>query len=209
MENKTCSKCLTQKAIHEYGNQGKRPWCKQCSNEYAKHYRVRNKELIKENNKKYHERNKSKKQEYDRERLAYVRERDRQRYATDINFRLRKVLRTRLYKTIKGEKTSRSILSYLGVDMSFFKKFLEYQFSFEMSWDNYATVWEVDHVVPCSYFDLTDDESKKRCFAWTNMRPLLKHDNLSKSDTYDEAIIEQHKQIVEMFLISNQYQVNM
>lgn len=208
MDSKACSKCQVTKTIDNFSKQGKAPWCKACSNEYAKQYRANNKDKIKHANKEYHKNNKEKKKDYDKRRLAYVRERDRERYATDMNFRLRKVLRTRLYKTIKGIKTSTSILSYLGVDIVVFKNFLEYQFSNNMSWDNYAVVWEIDHVEPCSYFDLVDDDEKRKCFVWTNMRPLLKDHNRSKSDTYDELVVEQHKLVVEKFLKSAQYQVN-
>lgn len=208
MDSKVCSKCQANKTIDNFSKQGKATWCKPCSNEYAKQYRTNNKDKVKENNKKYHENNKDKKKEYDKGRLDYVRKRDKERYANDINFRLRKILRNRLYKTIKGEKTSRSILLYLGVDMAFFKKFLESQFIEDMSWDNYAVMWEIDHVEPCSYFDLTKEDEKRKCFAWTNMRPLLKSENMSKSDTYDEVIIQQHNLIVEKFLMSTQYQAN-
>lgn len=208
MENKMCSKCLHEKIISSFSKEGKNPWCKDCSNEYAKEYRQKNKANIKIKASNYHEKNKDKKKEYDKNRLAYVRERDRERYATDVNFRLKKVLRTRLHKTIKGIKTSRSLLSFLGVQLSFFKSFLEYQFTPEMSWNNYGTIWEIDHVIPCSYFDLTKEEAKRKCFRWSNMRPLIKQDNLKKSDTYDEDIIYKHKEIADKYLSSIQYQVN-
>lgn len=208
MEDKLCSKCLLTKKMENFSKQGKNPWCRDCSNEYAKEYREKNKASIKTKANQYYEKNKDKKQEYDKSRLAYVRERDRQRYATDMNFRLKKVLRTRLLKTIKGIKTSRSMLSYLGVTLQFFKSFLQYQFNDEMTWDNYGNVWEIDHVIPCSYFDLTIEEAKKECFTWSNMRPLLKQDNSSKSDTYDENIITEHKKVVDEYLMSIQYQVS-
>jgi hypothetical protein len=41
-----------------------------------------------------------------------------------------------------------------------------------MSWANYATYWEIDHIKPCSDFDLTRLEECVICFALENLRPL-------------------------------------
>lgn len=188
------------KSLADYHREGKHPWCKTCANEYAQQYRTNNKGLIQSNNKKYYQDNKEKKKEYDHNRLEFVRIRDRERYATDANFRIRRVLRTRLYKTIKGIKSSKSVLRYLEMDVNIFKTYLEFQFSDRMSWDNYAKVWEIDHVAPCSCFDLTKEEEKAICFNWKNMRPLLKSDNLAKSSSYDIAILVKHQSVVEEFL---------
>ena len=42
--------------------------------------------------------------------------------------------------------------------------------------------WHVDHIIPCSSFDLTQDEEKKKCFNYKNTQPLWMIDNLSKSN---------------------------
>lgn len=203
MDTKKCSSCQDTLCISQFSKDGKNPWCRACSNAYAKKYREENKQKVKDAQKLYNEKNKDKKKEYDKNRLEYVRERDKQRYATDINFRMKKVLRTRLYKTMKGIKNSRSILVYLGVDLEYFKKFIAHQFTDEMNWSNYAKVWEIDHVVPCSYFNLCNENDKHFCFHWTNMRPLLKQENMDKSDIYDKNICDEHQLIVDAFKVSN------
>lgn len=50
-----------------------------------------------------------------------------------------------------------------------------------MSWDNYGTDWHIDHIVPCAYFDLTNENHQRVCFNWRNLQPLWKKDNLSKN----------------------------
>jgi len=35
-------------------------------------------------------------------------------------------------------------------------------------------------------FNLTDPEEQKKCFHWTNIRPLIKKDNLSKGTKVPE-----------------------
>jgi hypothetical protein len=50
MENKTCSKCKVDLPINNFGinnrtKDGFKAWCKQCSKEYMKGYRINHPEL--------------------------------------------------------------------------------------------------------------------------------------------------------------------
>jgi 5-methylcytosine-specific restriction endonuclease McrA len=49
-----------------------------------------------------------------------------------------------------------------------------------MSWDNYGTYWQVDHIVPCSKFNLTDHSQVLKCFHFSNLQPLLSKRNKTK-----------------------------
>lgn len=53
-----------------------------------------------------------------------------------------------------------------------------------MTWDNYGE-WELDHIHPCSKFDLTDEDECKACFCYTNVQPLWKADNKAKGSRTD------------------------
>jgi hypothetical protein len=57
---------------------------------------------------------------------------------------------------------------------------LERQFEPGMSWENYGTDWEVDHIRPCAEFDLTDINQCKECYALENLRPLDRFENRSR-----------------------------
>lgn len=52
----------------------------------------------------------------------------------------------------------------------------------EMNWNNHGEVWEIDHIIPCSNFDLTKEEEQKKCFHYLNTQPLTFEENRSKSD---------------------------
>jgi hypothetical protein len=51
-----------------------------------------------------------------------------------------------------------------------------------MSWSNHGTIWEIDHIKPVSSFDLTDEDQQKQCFHYTNLQPLTKKENRTKSN---------------------------
>ena len=61
-------------------------------------------------------------------------------------------------------------------------KWLEHQFYSKMSWNNYGKYWQIDHVIPCDFFDLTNRKEQLRCFNWRNCRPLDSTENQSKNN---------------------------
>ena len=109
----------------------------------------------------------------------------KEKLTTDLDFKLRRYLRTRVWRALKGVVKSAATQELLGCTIEFFKVHLESQFTEGMSWDNYGKgegKWEVDHIVPCDYFDLTDTLQQQLCFHWTNQRPLWWRKNQQKSN---------------------------
>ena len=68
----------------------------------------------------------------------------------------------------------------LGCTLKELKVYLEDQFVEGMSWENYGE-WEVDHIMPCASFDLTDEVQQQRCFHYSNLQPLFAVENRQKS----------------------------
>ena len=124
---KKCSKCRINSLKNNYykdrtRKDGYRSECKFCVNEYNKNYYNKNRDSELERCKKY----KSNK------------------YKTDINFRLIKRTRNRLYQALNGKSISSSTRDILGIDIDLYRKWLEFQFTPEMNWSNI----EIDHVKP-------------------------------------------------------------
>ncbi len=89
-------------------------------------------------------------------------------------------LRSRLYKFIKGH-TSCSIRNVLGCTREQLTAHLESLFQLGMTWDNYGrNGWHIDHVQPCSAFDLRKMDQRRACFHFTNLRPMWEAENISK-----------------------------
>lgn len=99
-------------------------------------------------------------------------------YKLECNLRGRirnAIVQKRSGGTVKSAKT----IELLGASIEIVYKHLEAQFKEGMSWDNYGK-WHVDHILPCSSFDLSKPEEQLKCFNYKNLQPLWAIDNLKK-----------------------------
>ena len=65
----------------------------------------------------------------------------------------------------------------LGCSIEHYISKLESAWSVGMTWENWGTYWEIDHIVPCFKFNLEDEDQVLECFNHSNTRPLLKTAN--------------------------------
>ncbi len=208
---KSCYKCKIEQSLDNFGKlksspDGLKYECKTC----RKKYNQENKQKIKEKNKEYYEENKhkilnqcKKYNETNREKILKQRKEYRQRpeikehikikneeyleirkekikirRKTDLNFKISEILRSKFNREIKRNKYS----NFLGCDVDFFKKWLEYRFNDNMNWKNMGSEWHIDHILPISKFDFTNPNDIKICYHWTNLQPLESKNNMSKSN---------------------------
>jgi hypothetical protein len=107
------------------------------------------------------------------------------RYREDIDFRVRKILRARIYAALNGLSKSACSIALLGCSITEFRKHIEARWLPGMTWANYGKgsgKWEIDHVVPCDHFDLSDSAQQRACFHFTNCQPLWGVDNRKKNN---------------------------
>lgn len=90
-------------------------------------------------------------------------------------------LRRTVWRWLFRYKTSPISEEIVGCTRDQFIKHIESLFKRGMNWANYAKKWELDHIMPCKSFDLSDLEQIKKCFHFTNYRPLCAHENAVKS----------------------------
>ena len=158
------------KKCKEYYEKNKKIINKRKRN-YQKLYCLRNKEKVLKWAKKARMKRKDKFNKYIRDRLK-----------TDINFKLRKTIRARIRVALKNDKKRSKTLKLLGVNnIIVAKKHLEKSFKPGMSWKNHGK-WHIDHIKPCSSFDLTKPSEQRECFHYTNLQPLWASENLSKGN---------------------------
>ncbi len=118
---------------------------------------------------------------------AYMRAWTKAKSETDPTFKLVKSLRNRVRQAIKGEKRPGHTLEVLGCTPTELMAHLESKFQPGMSWGNYGKgqdKWHVDHIIPISWFDLTDPEQFKKACHYTNLQPLWQTENVRKNNLY-------------------------
>ena len=171
---------------------------KESIKERLKLYRIKNKEKIKERQKLYniqnrekrlesyriyHSKNKEKARLYRIQTKERTRKQARERWKKDIQYRLRSYMRSRIRCALKPQNAVKSnkASELLGCSLQEAMNHIQSQFKEGMSWDNYGFYgWHIDHIIPCSSFDLTDPEQQKKCFHYTNLQPLWCYENFSK-----------------------------
>lgn len=197
METKICNKCGDEKDICEFNVYNKIKelrinTCRLCKKKYLKdynqhtldvrrerkkEYRTKNSELIKEKKKNYYLVNKDKIREYKRKW-----ETDKRK--TDLLFKIKQLVRNRLYKFIistngKLNKNNKTF-DIVGCSPEFLKEYLEKQFTEGMSWELMGHHIHIDHITPLSSAS-TEEELYKLCH-YTNLQPLWAQENLSKGN---------------------------
>jgi len=151
---------------------------------YHKKYYKNNKEHIKKYHKKYRQDNK----EYFKK---YYKKYKNNRRATDVNFRITTNLRNRLYCAIKNNQKAGHTIELLGCSIDQFKIYMQNMFEPGMTWENYGAVWHIDHIIPCSFFNMSYPEHQIACFNWQNLQPMFGEENLHKSDNMDYIEIKE------------------
>jgi hypothetical protein len=231
-EEITCSQCKITKQVSEY-YESNLSRCKECVKGSAKEHAASNPERKKENDRIWRENNKEHKKETDKawreankdrkkatddayrlankdneeykEMMRLSRQTWRENnpdYKKQPHIKIMENTRKRISTFLAGDKKDEHSEVYLGCTRVFFKKWLEYQFDSKMNWDNYGSYWQIDHVIGCNNFDI-DEESLKKCFHWSNTRPLEKTRNISKSDNVYLHTNVLHSLILYQFLKNN------
>jgi hypothetical protein len=200
--DRVCPGCKTFKTNNQFNKSTIR--CKECCSKYYQ----KNKQRALESNKRYRDNNKEKRKQYGdnyfkehyalnpqkyinstvkwaKLNRAHIMRREKQRFLTDPNYKLAKRFRDRIsfaIKKCKGVKQN-GMLELLGCSLEQARKHIEHQFKEGMNWGNCGfRGWHIDHIIPCSAFDLTKIEEQKKCFHYTNLQPLWAKDNLRKSN---------------------------
>jgi hypothetical protein len=190
-----CSICMEIKPISEYymvKKRGKKDIfydCKSCCSKRFSEYREKNKERERKRGREYYYKNRDsvnkktmewRKTHPEKRRIIDAKTRKR-RFRENKNQKILLYIKHRikcfLFKGVKSKKTE----NLLGCNPQEFKSYIESKFKDGMSWENYGDKgWHIDHIIPCSAFDLTDTEQQKKCFHYTNTQPLWAIENLKK-----------------------------
>ena len=88
------------------------------------------------------------------------------------------IQRSRISQILKSK--TKKTQEYLGCTGEFLYNYIQSKMTDGMTFDNI----HIDHIKPCSKFDLTKEEEREKCFHYTNLQPLFVKDNLEKSNKW-------------------------
>lgn len=187
---KYCVRCQKLKSFNEFhkaksGRFGLSSICKNCQQLYDKE-RYATKERKEYNRNKYNEF----KDVYNKAKSF--------KYKSDINFRVSRIMSVNIRSAIKKDKAERHWENLVPYTLQELKDHLESQFTSEMSWDNYGSYWEIDHIIPQNTFNITSSEDTdfKICWSLANLRPLTTIENRSRPKDGSDISEELKQQIL-------------
>ena len=188
-QKKRCTKCSEIKEFKDFvpqkaGFMGFKAQCKSCDLKYDKNYqsqtnlrseRDKTPESI-QYRKDYISKNKDWWRKYERE-YRYSRRQE------DMFFKIKGNISSRLSDLIQNRGLGQRTVELLGCDKDTFLNHLESQFTEGMTWENYGLKgWHVDHIIPISSYDLTNEDEVKKSCHYSNLQPLWWQDNLEKGN---------------------------
>lgn len=140
-----------------------------------KYEEYRKTDIVKKARKRYYDSHK------DECTMATVK-RNKERIKTDSLYKLTCVLRARLHGAFRYNLSSKAYKSFslLGCTAKEAKEYLEKMFKSDMNWENHGKLWEIDHIIPISSFDLSREFEQIEAFNYKNLQPLYKIENRKK-----------------------------
>jgi len=150
-------------------------------------YFLNNEEHIQEYQKEYYETNK-------KELRKKQNEREKNRMKTDPAYKLYKRMSGFIRSGLKGKKNGKSIKKHLPYTFEELRLHIESLFEPWMNWKNQGVynrktwkdddpstwVWNLDHIIPQSWFEINDlkDDAFIKCWDLSNLRPLSAKQNV-------------------------------
>lgn len=122
---------------------------------------------------------------------AYDRKHRSEKMASDPRFAMRHRLRNRIQAALRAQSgmKAKKTMQLIGCSVESLKIYIESKFRSGMTWENWGSVWHMDHIIPCAIFDLTKPEHQIVCFHFSNLQPLLVRENILKRDSVPEGFV--------------------
>ena len=198
---KTCSACKQIKPLSDFSRDkrlkdGLKYNCKVCVRAYSREHYQKNRERCLENHRTWKANNPEKAKEIikkwesenkDKVR-GYIRKWHKKRYATPGG-KVAVTMSVRVNESLReGTKAHQSWIKLVGYTVDQLKQHLEKLFKPGMTWENYGTVWHIDHKIPVAAFNFErpDDIDFRLCWSLKNLQPLEASKNHSKCAKVDK-----------------------
>lgn len=200
----TCCDCKQTLPISEFGENksnynGLQTYCRKCKSKRDQIFKKDpfNKEKLLIKNKEWYRLKVKGDPERYKKYLEECNERNKirrgsDRVKNDPMHRAREATRKLVYNALKNKGVSKSKMclrteEILCCDLTYFKEYIESQFTEGMTWLNHGE-WHLDHIIPMDAAETVDEVIKLN--HWTNFQPLWSSDNHSK---FYYILVEHHE----------------
>lgn len=103
------------------------------------------------------------------------------RYEGNMEHKLAASLRKRVNRCLKDNNKPGSAVRDLGCTLAELRAHIEAQFSNGMTWENWGSLWQVDHHKALGTFRLEDRDQFLVACHYSNLKPLVISDHKSKT----------------------------
>jgi hypothetical protein len=177
---KICQTCKIEKFFtefhkHKSEKHGLQRVCIICQKEYV----LKNKEKVYGKRKIWTQNNKEKSKKYKSKWRLKNPNYHKNWLDSDIKNKITHNLRCRINVALKRKTKSKKTIELIGTSIENLWIHLEKSFKPGMTRENYGK-WHIDHIRPCSSFDLSKPEEQSICFHYSNLMPLWAEENLKK-----------------------------
>jgi len=226
---KTCSKCKETKSSEEFYKHGS--VCCECNNhkrrEKYKENEEHRKKLIQQatvfKHKKVLEKQELKREEQNKiglenKQCKYcneIKHNDRFRHnrlkckdceRDEPTEKFKRYIRSRIYNCLRYKTKTKHSVDYLGCSSDeYFKWMFNYNNNYKL--ENHGKEWHIDHVIPISKFDLSNESEQLLAFNWRNTMPLSSKENLVKNNKIVIEQIKAHLNILQNYHITYNIQL--
>lgn len=208
-EMKKCKSCGEEKLNISENFRPQRGKCLDCERASGRGYRTseHGQEKSKQWNEENSERMKELQANYYMKNKKIIREKQKERYYNDPNYKLKKKIQRDIQLYIHhyinfGFKKNEN-LEFLNCNHEILIKWIKFSFQEGFTFGNYPELWHVDHVIPLGMFDLSDD-STHNVLNWRNISPLKGKENMNKKANIKQEQLQTHyTKLIEFHNIHN------
>lgn len=201
IQTKKCSnpKCQQIKPLTEFykdnrHKDGLQSHCKSCFNNRSNQWRLNHpigRHQIQKHFRNQHKEEIKIKRELNKEKTNQkFNQRRKIRRQQDPNYKLLCNLRSRFAYARKSQSALKfhRTLKLINLTIDELWQHLAGRFTPVMTLENYGKVWQIDHIIPCSFYNQNDSVEQQQCWHWTNLQPMEKYENKHiKKDRIDHS----------------------
>lgn len=191
---KKCNKCEQEKEDDQFRHN--RKVCKACEKKYGREYRQNNKDKSSNWVSKNPEKMKKLQADWYAKNKVKINDKFKERYRdTKTDFKKIKNYRTAISHMIGGKQKTNK---YIGCNNIFLKDWISFCFDEQMSFHNYADIWNIDHVIPIDSIE-NDQSNFSIITKWQNITPVLTSFNFRKNKKINKEQIMKHTQKLQQY----------